>query len=416
MLGRSATVSLAEALRLMRLHLLPGNLEEEKLPLEEALGRITSQEVRSPENLPAYPRSTMDGYAVRARDTFGASEGLPAYLEVSGEVRMGELPVDGPMPGTCLKIATGGIIPPGADAVVMLEHTVNVDERMIEVVQAVAEGGNVIATGEDVSKGQTLLHEGHRLRPQDLGLLAGLGIASLVARRKVKVGIFSTGDEVVHFRETPAPGKIRDINFINLSALTSEAGALPTYYGIVPDNESRLLEVARKALNENDIMLFSGSSSVGARDLGERIINTLGPPGIIVHGVSIKPGKPVIIAVAEGKPVFGLPGHPVSTSVSFELFVLPALKHIAGIQESGLPQWRTIQARIMRNINSAPGRTDFIRVEVRILPDDKPAEAYPVLGKSGAISTLVKADGYVVISENRQGIKEGEIVEVRLFS
>ncbi len=223
MLGRSATVSLAEALRLMHLHLPPGDLEEESLPIEEALGRVTSREIRSPENLPAYPRSTMDGYAVRARDTFGASESLPAYLEVSGEVRMGELPANGPATGTCFKIATGGIVPPGADAVVMLEHTVDVDESMIEVVQAVAQGGNVIAIGEDVEKGQVMIPKGHRLRPQDLGLLAGLGIVNLAVRRKIKVGVFSTGDEIVPFRETPEPGKIRDINFVNLSALTSEA-------------------------------------------------------------------------------------------------------------------------------------------------------------------------------------------------
>lgn len=416
MLGRTGIVPLSEALQLMRRHLPAAVPDEESAALEEALGRVSSRELRSPENLPAHPRATMDGFAVRAADTFGASERLPAYFEIGGEVRMGELPAAGISgPGKCFSIATGGYLPPGTDAIVKLEQTIRVDEQTIEVVSPVAGGGNVMAAGEDIREGEVLVNRGHRLRPQDLGLLAGVGIKMVFVFRSVRVGIISTGDEIVPFAETPGAGKIRDINAVSLSALVRGSNAVPTHYGIVRDEEADLRTVICRALAENDLVVFSGSSSVGARDMGERVIEALGPPGIIVHGVMVKPGKPVILAVVLGKPVFGLPGHPVSAVVSFDLFVRPALQLLAGLAGSALPAWRTVSARIMRNVNSSSGRTDFVRVQVQASADDKQVCAYPVLGKSGALSTMVRADGYVVIEDDRQGLQEGENVVVRLF-
>lgn len=414
MLGRAETVSLKEALQLLQEHLPPCIARKVTLSLEDALERICAGDIISPENLPPYPRSTMDGYAVRAKDTFGASEKLPAYLEVSGEVLMGDFPVKGPPQGACYAIATGGILPPGADSVVMLEHTVAIDDSMIEVTQSVATGVNVINVGEDIGLDEILLTSGHLIRPQDVGLLSGVGLISIEVFRRVRVGIISTGDEIVTSSENPPPGKIRDMNSVSLAAQVRSLNARPNFYGIATDNEESLTNMVRAAKATNDIVLLSGSSSVGVRDLGEKVIEKLGNPGILVHGVTVKPGKPVIIARVDDTMIYGLPGHPVSAAVSFDLFVRPAINHLSGITDDGLPRHRTIKARLMRNLNSASGRTDFVRVRIKIVEDKEP-KAYPILGKSGAISTMVKAHGFIKIDEKLQGLKEGEIVEVKLF-
>jgi len=414
MLGRTDIVSLEEALRLLRMHQPPCPGRIVSVPLEEALNRVCAEDIVSPENLPPYPRSTMDGYAVRAKDTFGASEGLPAYLEISGEVLMGEYPETTPSPGTCHKIATGGILPPGADGVVMLEHTITIDERMIEVVKPVAAGDNIINTGDDVRKDGVLLSQGKLLRPQELGLLAGLGIENVNVFRRVRVGIISTGDEIVPYHETPLPGKIRDMNGVNLAALVRNRNGSPQFYGIASDKEEDLTDMVSKALAANDLVFLSGSSSVGTRDLGERVIEKMGSPGILLHGVAIRPGKPVIIARAGDKMIFGLPGHPVSAAVAFDLFVKPVLKQLSGLENDSLPDYRTVDARLMRNLSSTSGRTDFVRVRLE-KQENGEINAIPILGKSGALSTMVKAQGYLTIQEHQQGLKEGEIVEVKLF-
>jgi len=416
MLGRDRIVTLAEAMELLRDNMPAVVVDEETLPLENALDRILSRDIHSPEDLPAHPRSIMDGYAVRAQDTFGATESLPAYIGISGEVLMGEFPGKGPEPGSCYGIATGGLLPPGTDAVVMLEHTVMVDGQMLEVVKPVAPGAHTIGIGDDIAKGDSVFPAGHRLRPQELGLLAGLGIGSLQVYRRVRVGIISTGDELVDFHENPRPGKIRDMNSIHLAALVARCGAEANFYGIAADEEDDLTAMAEKALLENDLVLFSGSSSVGSRDLGEQVIGKLGGPGIIFHGVAVKPGKPVIFALAGKKPVFGLPGHPVSAAVSFNLFVEPVLDYLAaGRIDSGLPRRKTVAACLQRNIHSSAGRTDFVRV--RITRDEKGMgfEVQPVLGTSGALSTMVRAHGYVVVEESEQGLKAGAMVEVQLY-
>jgi len=414
MLGRTNIVSLEEAYRLLRTHQPDCHDRSVSVPLDEALNRVCAVDILSPEDLPPYPRSTMDGYAVRAKDTFGASEGLPAYLEISGEVQMGEYPATGPAPGTCYAIATGGILPPGTDGVIMLEHTVKVDNRMIEVVKPVAAGDNIISAGDDVKKDEILLSAGQLLRPQELGLLAGLGIDNVKVFRKVRVSIISTGDEIVPFNHTPPPGKMRDMNGVNLAALVRNSNGRPHFQGITPDNEEELTYVVKEALAGNDLVLLSGSSSVGTRDLGERVIEKMGPPGILLHGVAIRPGKPVIIARAEDKMIFGLPGHPVSAAVAFDLFVKPVIKQLSGLKNSSLPDHRAVNARLMRNLNSTSGRTDFVRVRLE-KQDSGEMTATPILGKSGALSTMVKAHGYLIIQEHQQGVRQGDIVTVQLF-
>lgn len=413
MLGRSGILPLSEAMRLLneRLDLCSISAVEE-VPLEQGLGRVVAQAVFSSEDIPPHPRSVMDGYAVKATDTFGATEGIPAYLTVSGEVKMGEFPETGPELECCFKIATGGLLPPHTDAVVMLEHTVQTGTDMIEVVKPVAPGENIIDRGDDVKKGQEIFTKGHCLRPQDLGLLAGLGIRMLNVYPRVAVGIFSTGDEIVPFSQIPPPGKVRDMNSVNLAALCKQHGARPTFYGVVQDDEGQFLGTARKAIVENDVVIFSGSSSVGSRDLGELVVCKLAD--LLIHGVAIKPGKPVIVAFSGDKALFGLPGHPVSAAVAFDLFVRPVIERCSGQKRNSFPQRRTVEAVCKRNTNSAGGRTDFIRVVLKRNADGE-YEAYPILGKSGALSTMVAADGFFRIEESSQGIEAGDNVVVYLY-
>ncbi|NOR24559.1 MAG: molybdopterin molybdenumtransferase MoeA [Desulforhopalus sp.] len=413
MLGRSGLIPVNEALHILLSHLEGIRTATESIPLTEAFDRVLAEPVISPEDLPAQARSTMDGYAVRAADTFGASESMPCYLNITGEVQMGTAPIGEVKKGCCYKIPTGGLLPMGADGVVMLEHSVPVDETMIEIIKGVGSGTNLIQKGEDIAQGKRALPAGHLLRPQDIGLLAGLGIAEVMVTRKVRVGILSTGDEIIAHTEVPNPGQIRNINGIALAGFIQRAGGIYCDYGIVSDQEEIFLPAIRKAVKENDIVLFSGGSSVGVRDLGEQVVEALGPPGILVHGVTLKPGKPVLIGLSGTTPIFGLPGHPVSALVCFDFFVKPAIRQLSGqINEPKLPA-PYVMANLARNINSAPGRRDVVRV--KIIKEDKIWIAVPVLGKSGSISTLSRSDGYFLIDEDSQGITENSVIKVYLF-
>ena len=411
MLGRTGLTRVDKALSILLAHLGSPDPPVETVPLSLALDRVTAKAVLAPEDLPSHARSTMDGFAVQAADTFGATESMPGYLKIAGEVLMGEEPAFEIRRGSCARIATGGLLPAGADAVVMLENTIPVDETMVEIVRAVGAGTNLIARGEDIGKGCLALPAGHRLRPQDLGLLAGLGIRRVDVYGRISVGVLSTGDEIVPCTDTPPPGKIRDINQITLAGLISRAGARPNLYGIVSDQRDLFFQAVEKAAAENDIVLFSGGSSVGMRDLGEQAIASLG--SILVHGFALKPGKPVIIGIAGTTPIFGLPGHPVSAMVCFDLFVTPAIRHLSGHHAGlDLPE-PFVLARLARNINSAPGRRDLIRV--RLHRNGQGWTAEPVLGKSGAITTLSHADGYFLIDEDSQGLTKDTEVKVILY-
>jgi molybdopterin molybdotransferase len=414
MLGRQGLTPVAEALTILLQELASVPLALEKLPLPAALDRVLALDICSPENLPRHPRSTMDGFAVRAADTFGASPSMPCYLEITGEVAMGQAAKGEVKKGKCFRIATGGLLPHGSDAVIMFEHTIPVDDKMIELIKSVGVGTNLIDRGEDIRKNHTALAKDHLLRPQDLGLLAGLGIGEVDVYRKPRVGVLSTGDEIVPWTQSPPLGKIRDINGITLSALASRCGAQVTDYGIVSDTEEIFFAGVQQAANKNDIVLFSGGSSVGMRDLGERVIERLGNPGILVHGVALKPGKPILIGLSNNTAIFGLPGHPVSAMVCFELFVAPALRLLSGIPASTRPLQPTIRAKLDRNINSAAGRLDLVRVQLQ-QQEDSSFRAVPVLGKSGSISTLSRAQGYFLIDTQSQGINKDTEVKVHLL-
>ncbi len=398
-----------EALHRLLQH-LKAALPAEDIPVQEALGRILAADIFSPIELPTFPRSNMDGYAVRAQDTFGASDGLPAYLKLGGEVPMGETPRASVRPGEGARIPTGAMVPEGADAVVMVEHTQEVDPSTIEVTRPVAPGENVVQVGEDVTRGSRLLPKGHSIRPQDVGGLLGVGTLTVSVVRRPRVVIIATGDEVVPPPVEPGPGQVRDINTYTIATLVLEAGGIPLPLGIIRDDYDALREAAESGITHGDALIISAGSSVSTRDMTAAIIGTLGRPGVLVHGVALKPGKPTILAVCGDKPVFGLPGNPVSTFVTFDLFVRPALYHLAS---SAPPKRGTVQARLTKNVASAFGREDY--VPVRLLEQGGEVLAEPVYGKSNLIYTLVKAHGLITISLNVGGLSAGETVEVRRF-
>ena len=386
--------------------------EIEKIDVYNGLGRITAAAVHSPEALPAFRRAAVDGYAVRAPDTFGASDTLPAYLEVVGEVPMGQEAQQTLAPGQAVLIHTGGMVPADADAVVMVEHTQRFDERTIEVLRPVAPGENVIQVGEDVELGAMVLPAGHVVRPQDIGALLALGVVcDLPVRRRPLVSIFSTGDEVVPANTVPLrPGQIRDINGGTIQALCQKAGAQTRLSGIIPDNADALYEALAAALPMSDMLVVTAGSSVSTRDMTAATFNRLGSPGVLVHGVAARPGKPTILAAVEGKPVIGLPGNPVSAMVMFMLFGVPA---IAGLMGATAPQAPRIPVRVTVNVPSAAGREDY--VPARLVERSGEVWAEPIFGKSNLIFTLVAAEGLLRVPMNATGLREGSWAEMLLF-
>jgi molybdopterin molybdotransferase len=386
-------------------------VKTEDIPTHDALDRILAEDLRSPSDLPTFRRSTMDGFAVRAADTYGATEGLPAYLEVVDEVFMGHAPSRALGTGECARIATGGMLPDAADAVVMVEQTQEVGQQTIEALRPVAPGENVVQVGEDVRTGNAILPRGHALRPQDLGGLVALGITSVRVARRLRVGIVAGGDELVDPRMAPGPGQIRDINSYTLAALIRRGGHEACLAGVFPDEYAALEDAARQALVQNDVVILSAGSSVSARDMTAQVVDSLGRPGVLVHGVSLKPGKPTILAVCDGKAVFGLPGNPVSCMVTYELFVAPTLAYLSG---AVAPPQRSVSARLTRNIASATGREDY--VQVRLEPGAHGGlDAVPVFGKSNLIFTLIRADGMLKVPLDAGGLNAGALVEVVLF-
>jgi molybdopterin molybdotransferase len=413
LLGREEAVTVESALKL----LLEQDLktpQTESVSIEEAFKRVLSKDIISPENLPGFDRSTMDGCAVNSADTFGASDTMPVYLQIKGQVMMGEEPYFPLKRGETVQIPTGGMLPAGADAVVMYEYTNRIDEEMIEVMKAVSPKENVIFADEDVKQGESVLRSKHRLRPQDVGALAGLGILKVEVFRKPVVAIIGTGDEVVPPDKVLSVGEVRDINSYNLAGLIQDCNAVPAKKGIVRDDFEKLRKVVKESVDESDMVLITGGSSVGVRDYASKVIDELGIPGVLFHGVAIKPGKPLIGGIIGKVPVFGLPGHPAAITVSFETFIEPLLLKLSGEKPNlRLPSRRTLKALFSRNLSSSIGREEHLRVAVE--KRNGALWAVPILGKSGLIRTLVNADGIVVIPGNKSGVYEGEEVEVRLF-
>lgn len=430
-----------EARALLLSHLSGPLADSETIDSLLALGRVAAADVSAPHPLPEFPRSTVDGYAVRAADTFGASESLPAYLTLVGEIPMGA-PADMSLePGQCALIHTGGMLPANADAIVMLEYTqlINREEHKeregnkkrnlarfavnseIEISRAVAVGENVIQIGEDVQAGEVVIPRGALLREAEIGGLMALGISALRVARKPHVGLISSGDEVVEPSQPAGPGRVRDINSYTLSALVTRAGGEPVRYGIVRDDFDALQAMARRALSECDAVVVTAGSSASTRDMTADVIRTLGAPGVLVHGINTRPGKPTILGAADGKAVIGLPGNPVSALVNGFLFVKPVVEKLLGV----LPRPRpTVMARLTVNLPSQAGREDWW--PVRLIANRQPPtanhqlpitnyDAEPIFGKSNLIFTLAAADGLLRIPPDATGLSAGEMVEVALM-
>ncbi|MBT3320981.1 MAG: molybdopterin molybdenumtransferase MoeA [Anaerolineae bacterium] len=390
-------------------------LATETIDTDSALGRITATDLRAPHALPEFPRSTVDGFAVKARDTYGASDSLPAYLNLIGECPMGATPDLEITPTTTAIIHTGGMLPKGADAVVMLEYTQTV-ENEIEILRAVADGENVIRIGEDVVKDALIKPKGSPIRPAEVGGLMALGFTQVEVAQHPKIGIISSGDEVVHPEKRPQPGQVRDINSYTLSTLVEKYGGEAVGYGIVADNMDAMKVAISRALNECEMVLVTAGSSASARDMTAAAIDELGEPGVLVHGVNTRPGKPTILGVCDGKAVIGLPGNPVSALVNGYVFVAPLVRRLLGLYTEELRP--SVSAKLTVNLSSQAGREDWI--PIKLAPERSEAQskggflAEPIFGKSNLIFTLVSADGLLKISADATGLSAGEMVDVIL--
>ena len=381
---------------------LPGRMET--VPLTAAIGRVLAEDVTDGEYVPAFDRSTVDGYAVRARDTFGCSDAIPAILTQTGQVLMGQ-GADQPLaPDCCIAVPTGGAVPEGADSVVMIEYTEDYGDGSIGIAKAAAPGQNMIFKGDDVYPGKPVLEQGRLLTDRDIGALAAIGCVQVPVVKKLRVGILSTGDELVPPEQQPGPGQIRDVNGPMLQALFAAAGAEAEYYGILKDEEKQLYEAVKAAQNSCDLVVISGGSSVGVKDATCRIIESLGT--LLLHGIAMKPGKPTILGKCGGKPVVGLPGHPVAAYFVTKLFVLPLLHRLMGQKV----QTFTVTARLSESLSANHGRAQYQCVKLRRTGDF--LTAYPIRGKSGLITTLAGADGFFCIGRDCEGLPEGAEIQV----
>jgi len=376
----------------------------ETVPVESVTGRILAAAVTADTDIPGFDRSVVDGYAVRAADTAGAGDAIPALLHSAGRIAMGRQDAKISVgPGTCAYIPTGGVLPAGADAVVMVEYTEEASDTVL-VKKSVSHGENVLLCDEDFKKGETVFLAGRRVSPQDAGVLAACGCATVPVAKKPVVGIISTGNELVPVTMVPGPGQVRDANASMLAAYLTEYGCVPRLYGIIADEREAFDAILTRALPECDIVLLSGGSSKDDRDMTAAVIAAMGE--VLVHGIAIAPGKPTIIGRIGGKPVFGLPGHPASAFVVLIAIVRPLIDRMLGIPR---PLQRTKMATIAVNIPSQRGREEYVRVRL----DN--GVATPLFGKSGLLNTLIRSDGLIRIPAGAEGLEQGSVVEVILW-
>lgn len=386
--------------------------ETEEIAVPEAYGRVLAEEIICSLDLPGFSRATMDGYAVRAQDLQRAEP--PLVLKIVGAVEMGQDPQMLPTlkEDEALEITTGGPLPPGADAVVRIEETERLSSDSIKIFSSVAPGMHLIAADSDFKRGERVFYAGHRLRAIDMGALIALNMHSVKVLKRARVGILSTGDELIAAGEPLHPGEIRETNSYVLSGLLGAQGAEAHSYPIVPDDRARLREAVEQAVRESDFLLISGGSSVGARDWTLEILQELGE--VLVDGLQIRPGKPTIFAIIDEKPVVGLPGNPVSCALVFEKFVRPLLAKRSGLKIL-LPAHRLVPARLLTKVESVKGREDFVAVRLKLDDESGKLFAEPVRGHTNNISTLVRADGILSVPADLEKIEMGVLVWVELL-
>jgi len=400
-----------EALRAL---LQVSSVGSERIPTVRARARVLAEDLYSSVDLPHFHRAAMDGYAVKAKDTFGANQSLPAYLKLAGVVEMGKEATQRLGAGEAIRISTGGMMPPESDAVVMVEYTDETDAGLVEIHRSVSPWQNVIQIGDDIKKRELVFQRGRRLRAHDLGALTGVGVSSVPVYMRPRIALISTGDEIVDADTDPMPGQVRNINQHSLAGLIEGCGAKLRDWGVIRDDKDQLIRAIGEALQWSDLVLLSGGSSMGAKDIALEAILSFPDSEFIFHGISVSPGKPTIFAKACGKPIMGLPGYPVSALVIFDLFAAPMLRKIGGEEVTGINQFeKTLRATLKTNVASQIGREDYVRVTLE--RDSERWLATPLPSKSGAIFTLVKADGMVRIDLNQDGLEQGEEVEVILF-
>jgi len=404
-------LTLDEARQVIHEHFEPKPLGVEEISLTEAHNRILAEDVTASLDIPPFNRSTVDGYAVKAEDTFGAEENKPAALKIIGAISAGELPKIAIEKHEAAEIVTGAPMPDGADAVVMVEDTEKTDNEL-HVYAAVTKGENVMKAGSDIRKGEIILRRGQSLGSREIGVLAAVGIAKATVYRVPRVAILSTGAEVTEPGKQLPPGKIYDINAHSLSAAVAESGGKPVYLGVIPDDKTALEQTLQHALVSADLVLTSGGVSVGPKDIVPKTLDALGKPGVIVSGIAIKPGKPVTIGLVGEKLVFSLPGHPASALLVFHLLVRPLIQQMSGAESK---QGFTVKALAATRMFPAKGRRTFIMVRMKKNGANRLVAEPVATGISGAITTLSKADGFVEITENQQFIDADEEVTVHLF-
>lgn len=381
----------------------------EEVEITKALGRVAFEDVFSQLDIPDFNRSTVDGYAVVSKDTFGASESLPAFVNIIGRVEMGEATSLKVSRGNCVYVPTGGMIPEGADAMLMIEYVELIDEGMLAAQSPVAPGENIIYIGDDVKQGEKVLPKGRIIKSQDIGVLCASGISRVKVSKRPRVAVVSTGDEIVAPFGQVKPGQVRDINTYTLSAMVQELGGEVTKSIVVEDDYDLIRSTIDEASKDNDIVVISGGSSVGLKDNTEKVIDSFGEPGVFVHGVAVKPGKPTIIGRVRNAAVFGLPGHPVSAVVIFKIFAEYLIDRLLGKTRESL----FINAACSANIHSSPGKETYQMVE--LMEDENGYAAKPIYAKSSAISQLSKAQGVIRIPVDKEGIKKGEAVKAELL-
>lgn len=396
-------VTREEALRII-LESIPEAAGAENVSLPEALGKVVAEDILSPEDLPAYARSTVDGLAVRAADTYGCSESLPAMVTYAGKVLMGEDEERVLPKASCMEVPTGGQVPEGADAVVMVEHTEDLGDAFRYILKPVAPHENVNAKGDDICRGGVAVPKGTLLEPRHTAVLAALGISEIPVRGPLTVGILSTGDELVDYTETPKGSEIRNINSVTLAAAVEALGCIPKTYPVVPDEEAALREAIDTVRKECDFLIVSGGSSVGERDNVNRVLSSFGE--VYFHGVALKPGKPTMFAMLEGDvPAFGLPGHPAAAFFTFHLFAKPAILKRRG----AIAVPRYVEAELSQKVPSNHGREEIMAVAL------ENGKAVPLPAKSGVVSVLSRADGTITIPRDLEGLDRGAKVQVLLF-
>jgi len=400
-----------DARQVIHQYFKPKPLSVEEIPLLDAHNRVLAQDITASLDIPPFNRSTVDGYAVKAEDTFGADENKPIRLKVCGTANVGEQLKIVVTCGTTAEIVTGAPIPDGADAVVMVENTERKDDNLY-VYNAVTKNENIMKAGADIRKGEKVLEAGQPLGSREIGVLAALGMAKVKVYTVPRVAVLSTGAEVTEPGGKLLPGKIYDVNAYSLSTAVLESGGKPVYLGVFPDDMAELQEALKHALASADMVITSGGVSVGPKDVMPQTLNSLGKPGVIICGIAIKPGKPTTVALIGEKLVFSLPGHPTSALLVFRLLVRPVIQRMAGGKaEEALK----VKAFAAMRMFPAKGRRTFIMVKLKRDESNRlVAEPVPV-GLSGAITTLAKADGFVEITENQQFIDAKEEVTVQLF-